>query len=50
MEIRPDLVVHTYRRGETGSYLETGLFAVGDTIAAPGLPWAAVPVAELEPG
>lgn len=50
VEIRPELVVHTYRLGETGRYLETGLFAVGDTIAAPGLPWAAVPVAELEPG
>lgn len=49
VEIRPSLAVHTYRLGETGSYLETGLFTPGDTTAAPGLPWARVEVATLEP-
>jgi Uma2 family endonuclease len=49
VETRPSLAVHTYRLGETGSYLETGLFTPGDTIAAPGLPWATVEVAALEP-
>ena len=50
VETLPGLAVHTYRLGETGSYLETGLFTPGDTIAAPGLPWAKVDVAALEPG
>lgn len=50
VEIRPELAVHTYRLGETGTYLETGLFIPGDTVAAAGLPWAKVEVAELEPG
>lgn len=50
VEVRPDLAVHTYRLGETGSYLETGWFGPGDTVAAPGLPWARVEVAALEPG
>jgi Uma2 family endonuclease len=49
VETRPSLAVHTYRLGETGSYLETGLFTSGDTTAAPGLPWAKVEVAEIEP-
>jgi Uma2 family endonuclease len=44
VEIRPGLVVHTYRLGETGPYLETGLFVPGDTVTAPGLPWAEVDV------
>jgi Uma2 family endonuclease len=49
VEIQPDLAVHTYRLGETRSYLETGLFTPGDTTAAPGLSWATVEVAMLEP-
>jgi Uma2 family endonuclease len=49
VEIAPKLEVHTYRLGETGRYLESGLFTVGDTVAAPGLPWAKIEVAELEP-
>src|SRR6266536_3692834 len=44
-----DIEVHTYRLGETGRYLESGLFNAGDTVAAPGLPWAKVEVADLEP-
>jgi hypothetical protein len=49
VEIAPAVEVHTYRLGETGRYLESGLFTVGDTVAAPGLSWAKVEVADLEP-
>jgi Uma2 family endonuclease len=49
VEISPALQVHTYRLGETGRYLESGLFTAGDTVAAPGLPWAKVAVADLAP-
>lgn len=49
VEPRPALVLHTYQRGETGVYLETGLFASGDVVSAPGLPWAKFDVADLEP-
>ncbi len=49
VEPRPELTVHTYQLGETGIYLETGLFGDGDVIAAPGLPWAKIPVADLVP-
>jgi Uma2 family endonuclease len=49
VEIAPKLEVHTYRLGETGRYLETGLFTVGDTVVAAGLPWAKIQVADLEP-
>jgi Uma2 family endonuclease len=49
VETRPNIAVRTYRLGETGSYLESGLFTPGDTTAAPGLPWAKVEVAALEP-
>jgi Uma2 family endonuclease len=50
VETRPAVVVHTYRLGETGTYLETGLFTAGDTTAGPGLAWAKVEVSALEPG
>jgi Uma2 family endonuclease len=49
VETRPSVAVHTYRLGETGSYLETGLFTPGDTVAAPGLPWAKIEIATLVP-
>lgn len=49
IETRPKLVVHTYLLGETGHYLETGLFRVGDTTAVAGLPWAKIVVADLAP-
>jgi Uma2 family endonuclease len=49
VETSPGVAVHTYRLGETGSYLETGLFIPGDTTTAPGLPWARVEVATIEP-
>jgi len=47
--VEPDpLTVHTYRLGETG-FLETGLFAEGDTMSVPGLPWAHIDVSDLVP-
>jgi Uma2 family endonuclease len=49
VEISPQIVVHTYRLGETGRYLESGLFKEGDQVAAPGLMWARVPVSDLMP-
>jgi Uma2 family endonuclease len=50
VEPRPDLVVvHTYLLGETGQYLETGLFRPGDVTVVPGLAWAQIRVAELVP-
>jgi Uma2 family endonuclease len=45
----PRIAVHTYRLGETGRYLETGLFEPGDKVSAPGLPWADVEVDALAP-
>lgn len=47
MEPTPLVVVHTCRLGESGRYLESGLFKEGDTVKAPGLPWAMVSVADL---
>jgi Uma2 family endonuclease len=49
IEIADTIAVHTYRLGESGRYLESGLFTPGDTIAAAGLPWAKIDVADLEP-
>ncbi|HEY2669267.1 MAG TPA: Uma2 family endonuclease [Rugosimonospora sp.] len=49
LEISPQIVVHTYRLGETGRYLESGLFKEGDQVAAPGLMWARLPVSDLMP-
>jgi hypothetical protein len=49
VELTPELTVHTFRLGETGQYLETGLFTTGDSIKAPGLAWATVDVARLLP-
>jgi Uma2 family endonuclease len=49
VETLPSLAVHTCRLGRTGRYRGTGVFATGDTTAAPGLPWAKVDVTALEP-
>jgi Uma2 family endonuclease len=49
VEIRPRLAVHTYRLADTGSYVASGVFTEGDTVAAPGLPWAKIQVTELSP-
>lgn len=48
VETSPTVVVHTYRLGETGAYIETGLFTPGDTVAAAGLPWASVAVDAID--
>jgi Uma2 family endonuclease len=49
VEIKPRIVLHTYQLGESGRYLETGLFVSGDVTAIPGLPWAKIAVTDLEP-
>jgi Uma2 family endonuclease len=49
VEITPQIVVHTYRLGESGRYLESGLFKEGDQVAAPGLMWARIAVSDLVP-
>jgi Uma2 family endonuclease len=43
------VVVHTYRLGEGGRYLETGLFGKGDRIADPTLRWAEIEMDDLAP-
>ncbi|WP_084557315.1 Uma2 family endonuclease [Hamadaea tsunoensis] len=47
VEPRPVLEIHTFQLGPTGTYAFTGRFVEGDVVAAPGLPWAKVPVGEL---
>jgi hypothetical protein len=42
-------VVHTFRLGESGRYLESGLFEEGDRVTAPGLMWAAIAVSDIAP-
>jgi Uma2 family endonuclease len=49
VEPRPEVAVHTYLLGESGHYLETGLFRPGDVTVVPGLPWAQIRVAEIVP-
>lgn len=49
VEILPQVAVHTYRLADSGSYLRSGLFTEGDTVAAPGLSWAKMAVTELTP-
>ena len=39
--------VHTYRLGEHGSYVETGMFQRGDRLSDPTLQWAAFEVDDL---
>lgn len=46
VETDPEIVVHTFRLGDTG-YVETGVFTEGDAVHAPGLGWAAVDVSGL---
>jgi Uma2 family endonuclease len=46
IELVPQLEVHTFRLGDTG-WVETGVWTAGDTIAAPGLMWAKIPVDAL---
>jgi Uma2 family endonuclease len=49
VEIAPNVAVHTYRLADTGRYAATGVFTEGDKVAAPGLPWAKIAVADLAP-
>jgi Uma2 family endonuclease len=46
VEITREIVVHTFRLGDRG-YVESGVFARGDTISPPGLLWARVEVDKL---
>lgn len=48
VEIRPAIEVHTYRLGESGRYVETGLFTAGDRVSDPTLRWATFDVDELD--
>lgn len=47
VEIAPEIVVNTYRLGESNTYQSTGVFSGGDVVRAAGLGWARVTVAEL---
>lgn len=47
IETRPAVEVHTFQLGPQGTYAFTGKFVEGDVVAAPGLPWAKVAVADL---
>ncbi|MEV4416234.1 Uma2 family endonuclease [Catellatospora sp. NPDC049609] len=47
VESKPALAVYTYQRVDEGPYVPTGRWVPGDLVAAPGLPWAHVAVAEL---
>lgn len=49
VETNPWLVVHTYQLDTAGHYRLTGIFEEGERIAAPGLDWADIPVADLRP-
>jgi Uma2 family endonuclease len=46
VELEPELVIHTYRL-DGSRYRDTGAFGVGETVAAPGLEWASIAVADL---
>ena len=49
VETLPEVAVHTYRLADSGSYVASGVFTEGDTIGAPGLPWAKIQVSDLSP-
>jgi hypothetical protein len=49
VEITPTVEVVTHRLVDAARYAVTGRFTTGDTIAAPGLPWAKVAIDDLEP-
>ncbi|HKT02179.1 MAG TPA: Uma2 family endonuclease [Rugosimonospora sp.] len=49
VETSPRLTVHTYRLSGAGRYVETGVFLQGESVAAPGLAWAALKVDEIAP-
>jgi Uma2 family endonuclease len=47
IETRPAVEVHTHQLGPQSTYAFTGKFVEGDVVAAPGLPWAKIAVADL---
>lgn len=47
IETRPGVEVHTHQLSPQGTYTFTGKFIEGDVVAAPGLPWAKIAVADL---
>lgn len=47
IETRPRVEVNTFQLGPQGLYAFTGKFVEGDVVAAAGLPWAKVAVADL---
>lgn len=49
IEPRPAVAIHTFQLGPEGTYAFTGKFVEGDTITAPGLPWARIQVSDLAP-
>jgi Uma2 family endonuclease len=49
VETLPEVAVHTYRLADSGSYVASGVFTEGDTISAPGLPWAKIGISNLTP-
>ena len=49
VETLPAVAIHTYRLADSGRYLASGVFTEGDTVAAPGLPWAKLAVADIAP-
>jgi len=49
VETLPTVAIHTYRLADSGRYVASGVFTEGDTVAAPGLPWAKVAVADIAP-
>jgi Uma2 family endonuclease len=49
VQTAPSVGVHTYQLSESGAYQETGVFAAGDIVNVPGLPWARVTVSDLVP-
>lgn len=49
VEIKPHLEVHTYRLDGSDQYVKTGAFMRDGVTAVPGLPWARIAVADLDP-
>ena len=49
VEIWPHLAVHTHRLDGSDQYVDTGVFTRDEVTAAPGLAWAAIAVADLDP-
>lgn len=48
VETKPKIAVHTFRLADGERYVQTGVFADGDKVSAPGLPWASFGVYLLD--